>query len=534
MLKKLKFAHIVWALFYIFVFVFLLQNSFGYMDPDLGWHLQVGKQISIDKDVPRVDLYDYPLEGKKWIDHEWSINLLMYLIYDNFGYNALTIFFAFLMIVILFIFNNHVLKYHLKNKSNYIPLIFCEAFALFGMAPHLGVRVQEFTILYILLLLIIFDVYDKRRRTKDLIWLPILFFFWANTHAGFIMGYFLLFAWIGTKIFVHIINKINFFTLTDKTIGKKEYINFISFSILSILVTFINPYFTELQTYLSECFSNPYYLTRIAEWQPIFYWPIFGSQLFYTAFIFSIMIILLAFNVDIKNRKITINFWYFALSFLFLLFTIKSKRNFPLFFIISFPVVIASIDGFIDLPKKILDFLKNNIFIKFFFLSGILLVIIFFTARIKFSGDPFSYELYCYTYPCESITYLKKHPELHNKNILNDYTWGGFLIWNLPEKKLFIDGRLPQYEINDSSMLEEYYAFYDKDEIENQINKYNIELFFLRKPQKITYSWLEKLILGFDINEEEPKIDELRKYLDDSSEWEMVYENINSDIYVKQ
>ena len=118
---------------------------------------------------------------------------------------------------------------------------------------------------------------------------------------------------------------------------------------------------------------------------------------------------------------------------------------------------------------------------------------------------------------------------------MNDYTWGGFLIWTMPERKLFIEGRLPQYELNGRSMLEEYYTFFAEVELEDQINKYNIELIFLRKELEISYSWLEKLIFGFIINNnsEEKEVDPLRKYLNSQENWEQVYDDSNADIYVK-
>ena len=31
-------------------------------------------------------------------------------------------------------------------------------------------------------------------------------------------------------------------------------------------------------------------------------------------------------------------------------------------------------------------------------------------------------------------------------NMLNDYTWGGYLVWTLPEHKVFLDGRADVYE----------------------------------------------------------------------------------------
>jgi len=39
---------------------------------------------------------------------------------------------------------------------------------------------------------------------------------------------------------------------------------------------------------------------------------------------------------------------------------------------------------------------------------------------------------------------LRQQPE--KGNIFNRYEWGGFLIWQLPEYKVFVDGRMPAWE----------------------------------------------------------------------------------------
>ena len=102
-MKNNKFSIIIQILFYILVFSFLLNHSFKYLDPDLGWHLKVGQQILEEKAVPGSELYDYTLENKTWVDHEWLLNVFSYWVYDKFGYISLNIFFALLITIILII-----------------------------------------------------------------------------------------------------------------------------------------------------------------------------------------------------------------------------------------------------------------------------------------------------------------------------------------------------------------------------------------------------------------------------------------------
>ena len=77
-IKKINFQTILLILFYILVFSFLFYNSLSYLDNDLGWHLRVGEQIIGEGAVPTFDQFDYTLEGKEWVDHEWLLNLITF------------------------------------------------------------------------------------------------------------------------------------------------------------------------------------------------------------------------------------------------------------------------------------------------------------------------------------------------------------------------------------------------------------------------------------------------------------------------
>lgn len=45
-------------------------------------------------------------------------------------------------------------------------------------------------------------------------------------------------------------------------------------------------------------------------------------------------------------------------------------------------------------------------------------------------------------YPCQAI---KNYPQLSG-NVFSMYEWGGFLIWQKPNIKVFVDGRMPAWK----------------------------------------------------------------------------------------
>jgi len=325
-MKKINLLAIIWLLFYALIFSFLLYNSHHYLDPDLGWHLQVGKQILDEKNLPSDEYYNYTLEGKKWVDHEWPLNIATYWLY-----------------------NTSSLPPNYPRGTGLI--MFFQLFGVLAMAPHLGVRMQEITLLNLLLLLIILCQYTQRKNNKILLWLLPLFYFWACVHGGFLIGLLVMLLWLGIKITELIIKKINAFHFT-----------------------LLTPYGLKLYSFLQE-YTNTFYMKNISEWLPFYYWPIQYKQLFYSAIVSATLILLIYTSlkqVKIANSKLDknnssskIDLWPFVLTFFFLLLSFKSKRHFPLLFIVSFPLLIKFYSQHLDLPDKIKTFFKKSLFIKF-------------------------------------------------------------------------------------------------------------------------------------------------------------------------
>ncbi len=569
-MPKNRFTKIICILFYIFVFVFLLKNSYNYLDPDLGWHLKVGEQILAEKQVPDINYYNYTLNGKKWVDHEWLSNAAMFWLYNNFGYLSLSLLFAFILLLVLIIQNAFMQKYFLKEKKGVMFIFIFQILGLFAIAPHSGVRVQEITLLNLLLLLIIIYFYEKNsslafqqansakhesavnsqrssrrdiRKIQDknykiLFWLPPLFYFWVCAHAGFLIGLFVLFFWIGVKIVELIIEKyklLNYYNF-DNQLSLKHIKIFSFFAVLSVLTTFFTPYGLRLYSFLSD-YKNTYYLTHIQEWLPINYLPVMLWQLLYSAIAATALILLIIFSFNGRKtieKRCKINLWQIAISLLFLLLAFKSKRHFPLLFIASFPMMIAFFSNSLSLPKQILkqNWSKPLILIKSYLIIGLLIIIFITSININFFTDPFS--SFCSRFPCQATEFLKENKQYHNLNIFNLYGWGGYLIWVWPEKQLFIDGRLPIAEFAGHTLFEEYHEFFKEEKVKIKLDQYDIKLVLLKTDKPYKLNWFEKYVLQLNEEKINSQKNHLKNYLGDSKDWQEVYSDKISKVYVKK
>jgi hypothetical protein len=101
----------------------------------------------------------------------------------------------------------------------------------------------------------------------------------------------------------------------------------------------------------------------------------------------------------------------------------------------------------------------------------------------------------------------------------------------MPDKKIFIDGRMPQVAYKNHTILEEYFEFFDKDTLIDKLNEYDIKLVLINNNKNDSEAtWFEKKILKLDYKE---KNNDLYNYLQADKTWKKVFYNDASIIYIR-
>jgi len=526
-LENLRFAPIFWVFFYIFLTLLALKGSFSYLDPDFGWHLQVGQEIALSQQVPSDNHFNYTFQGN-WVDHEWLSNWLIYQVYSAQGYLALSLIFALLIIITLVVLNWFT-RERIKKKG---LLAYITIFQLLGLIAALGstgIRIQEIAWLFLLVVFITLYYFNKGRNWKSLLVLPPLFYLWANLHASFLIGLFVLFFWLGLKILEKILawwpgearlSWIDFSGL----LKKKEFFVFSGFAGLSVIATLLTPYRLGLYDFL-QGYGRTFYLSYIQEWLPQGNFPFNYRQLLYLALV---VVALLIYVYFVKRRQYwKLNLVDFCIVLLFLILSFSSRRHFPLLFISSFVFLIEVYSTVLPLSIGPLKPPYRWLAIFVFLCLGLSSLV---TAwQIKFVQEPFS--SFCGQYPCGAVDFLKQNPEYEDAKIFNSYNWGGFLIRVYPERKLFIDGRLPQVAYSGQTLLEEYVDFYRPDIGAGKIRQYDIRLILIEAQDRPLRARPWERFL-FRISDEELKTrNYLREYLASSTDWQVVFQDGVSMIY---
>jgi len=152
-------------------------------DPDVWWHLRLGRWIVAAHAVPGTELFSYTGQGNQLVAHEWLSDAVFAALASAGGLFLVTLAMA---AVAWSGFVAVALRARARRAG---PLAIAIGLVLAAKAaePVLGTRPQVFTVVLLAWSLWLADSYLRsggRRR-----WLlPLVFVVWANLHAGFIAG----------------------------------------------------------------------------------------------------------------------------------------------------------------------------------------------------------------------------------------------------------------------------------------------------------------------------------------------------------
>ncbi len=432
----------------------------------MGWHLKDGEYlINNHFQVARQDIFSYTMPDFPLIMHEWVSDIIMFVIYWKLGFLALSIFFA-LIILAAYIFAS----FGVSAKKEY--KIIAAILAIIASIPVLGVRPQMINLLFLAILIFVIFKFRQNNHSRLIYCLPLIFFLWVNFHGGFFVGLFFIGIFLGIEIIKQLFLKIAGRIKAGKFYSKLQEINVDSvgtrplkklaviFS-LSATATLLNPYGWRIYIEVLTTIFDSYTKSNVREWLPVTASnPMSYQFITYTA----LLVILLLFSYK------KIDYTYLFISAVFFYIAITSWRHMPLFLLVSTPLwvnITEAVSG-AELQKII----KSKIFLS------LMVVVVFFIAKQQLKSvvpGNVSVEKLSEAggYPYGAVKYLKNNPI--EGNMFNEYNWGGYLDWQYPEKKVFIDGRMPSWRIGEFRVFKDFNTISDAGAgWEELLEKYDI------------------------------------------------------------
>jgi len=507
----------------LFLFFILLYLSFvtyfligiSVIDPDFGWSLRVG-EIIMQKGVPKTDPFTYTMPGFPYVDHSWLFSYFIALTYPVFSGKFLSLLLAFCVYVAVFIavsrLNDDSELAHADLSPVYEKWLHPMVISVIAFfLIYFSIRAQIVSWIFFSILNLLLFRKDNYSRYKY--FLPIIFLIWANLHGGYSLGI----AVLGYFVFFRLI------------INKKGSWKDILVLVVCVLTTLLTPYgLSGWREVASSVFDSRLRWT-IAEWLP-------SLTFFDVSMIFYVS--MSSFMVFMKRKNIA----KIQLFLFWVLFTmaLTSRRNMPYFMLYSLPLTISAINKFY-LDVTVNPGARDRFRIAFNFIRGLsialLLIEMFSTYWKVYFLKPFVTERSGF-YPAEAVNYLK------DKNIsgeiFSNYGWGGYLIWKLPEKKVFIDGRMPSWKFTPKdpdketeSAYSDYLAIESGELDFNSVaDKYNIDYVLWPVEKRTFLSKVEDRLKSIAIFNTEKNNFSFLGYLNEKG-WKLIYSDLTAQIYIR-
>ena len=393
---------------------------------DLGRHIMNGR-VFLEHFTPvKTNFYSYTEPALPVVNHHWGTGVLYALVYQVGGFTGLSLFNILVFVAAVLLFFRAAVR-----RSSFAIALFCLALALPLLASRAEVRPEIISYLMLALLL---NILDRRKEgpvsVKRIVAVALLMLAWVNLHIFFVMGLFLVLAWLGGSI------------LRKDRDSSKEYG---LMALASLVAALFNPSGIHGLTEPFMIFREYGYM--IAENQPLWFmqsrfpWIL---QYIHFEFLAIVALIVLGAWVVSDRRHFTVIAAPMAVLLVFMLLGFGMIRMMPLFGFMFVPVAAEGLNRILggNTGNPV-----NRIVERVAVAAGGLIL-----ALSLLTGIPYLSA----TWPVTGLGWDRAadgSARFFRENgirgpVFNNYDIGGYLIFNFfPVERVFVDNRPEAYTV---------------------------------------------------------------------------------------
>ncbi len=466
-----------WALMGLLLWIAVLYSIAVPGDPDLGWHHRYGEYFLKTGKVVDVDIFNHANWGQAGSSNAWLMEVLHVLLYNSTGFWGL------IVLSSVTVLATYLLPLTLVPGTSLGKLI-AVPLAMFISWPVLmfGQRPQNFTIFGISAVFTLLLLYRNRGYQWVLYFLPPLFLLWVNIHGGFLAGYGMFGIFIAIEAARSFLKWIGFlipYVTTGPILTRRSLMILVGFFVLSFIAGLIKPgggsAFSVIITLFglvrqvllpsqaaAEAAEGGVTRVTVLEWMPIAYHTAFGYFYMASVVIMVLFLLILRRRITVTEVLIVVVFGYMAST---------ARRHLPLFGVVSLPVLVAQLSAFRSLG---ISRLWKTVGLTIIVVGALWMLVPATRGRLAAVASRVGSEQAYFTswgYPYQAVTWVKKNRDIienaplpkvdlaqdvtGSRNakfsqplpdgplMFNYYDWGGYLIWQMPEYPVFMDGRIP-------------------------------------------------------------------------------------------
>ncbi len=414
---------IIWALVVPIGFGYRLVNS----DGDMARHIRLGEVILEQGALPRADLFSHTMGGKPFIAFEWGSEVLYALAYRIAGLvgvvtlSGLTLALAYALVA----------RFLVRRGGDPLLAYLVSMTAAVLSAAHWLARPHLFTMLFVVVLL------ELMVRPQRKLWHYIpLFVIWANLHGGFFYGCITLVLYAMGELAE------GWLVLGD---ARREWFararHHLAAAGLGLLVSLINPNGWHLLAHVAGFFGNSAILALTQEFMSPDFHTVNGK-------IFLAVLLAVIGSLALSRRRPPLPTLFILL--VNVAFALISQRNIELFALVALPLVALHLDSewralpVLQRAKEVFQREHEGAYSGVGAAVAAVLLICLALAGGRVAGleviparfDP-------KVFPVAAVANARAQ-RLQGR-MYNNFIWGGYLVHEWPEQRIFIDGATDFY-----------------------------------------------------------------------------------------
>lgn len=398
----------------------LFIRAFYVWDPDIWWHLRTGDWILAHRTAPLTDPFSSYGMGKPWVAYSWLFDVLSAGVFARLGLMTIVVWEIAVRLAL------SVALFHLVRGlcPGFWRAIALTAAGLWVMTEVIGPRPGMLTILFVILE---FDILlsagrsgltaGATRQAKTLWLLPPMFALWANWHIQFVYGLFVL----GVFACEPLLNRVTGYSPREKSALPAMQTWLVLAG--SALATLLNPYGVKIYSTVFVYMGQTGAYDAISELR---------AMTFREPQHFLVLLLALGAAMAIGWRREARPLWLIFLAVTSIL-AFRSVREVWFLAIVAVSVIAW---GWNRQPSRAPNLMPPKL--RLAVAVCVVAVLAVSVARYGVSNDWLEMQVVG-SFPEGAARFVEQH---HLPGpLLNDLSWGGFLIWRLPQLPVAIDGR---------------------------------------------------------------------------------------------
>jgi hypothetical protein len=366
-------------------------------DPDTYWHLASGQWMLDHHQILRADIFSSTVSGQPYSVGEWLGEIVLALVFNAGGWAGLAIFRGLLVAIAAFF----LARLARRGGAPLMAALLVVVVALVFSKSRWTDRPAIFTfMLFPVALDLLYSARAGSRRA--LIAIPPLILLWANLHGGYPIGIALVFA----------------FTIEALIVRRSNVMPFVVTLVASIVLSFADPETFGVAGAVGHAFAPPRFISEEAP--PDVLEP---SGFIFAVFVLASLGVALFDGGGLLDALLLIPLLWLALS---------AQRQLAFFVFASTPFVSAGVARLYLRVRRGATPLRPMPPMA----AAALAVLLCAGALASVIGVPQAPD--DHAYPVGAVAALRTG----SGTLLNEYDWGGYLIYRVPERKVFVDGRL--------------------------------------------------------------------------------------------